>query len=155
MHPSPQDASEIPSLLRAARGAYGNAIAEMLAAAGFDDLPQNGHFVLAGMARHGASAVEMTKGLGVSRQSASHLIDTLVVRGYLERRVNDEDSRRLDLELTERGRSVAASVRAAVEQVDRELHDVLSDEQLAGLRAGLAALAALKEKTDGPHSHAS
>lgn len=142
------DPSDIPVLLRAARGAYSQAIAAMLAAAKFDDLPRNGPFVLGGMANHGGSAVEMIKGLGVTRQAASQLIDTLVVRGYLDRQVNNDDRRRMDIELTERGRAAAAVVRAAVENVDRELTATLSATELAGLRAGLAALATIRAGHD-------
>jgi DNA-binding MarR family transcriptional regulator len=142
-----QDPSDIPALLRGARGGYGHTIAAMLAAAGFEDLPRNGPFVLGGMANHGGSTVEIIRGLGVSRQAASQLIDTLVLRGYLDRQVNRDDRRRMDIELTERGRAAAAVVRAAVEKVDRQLTVKLSPAQLAGLRAGLAALATIKEET--------
>src|SRR6266566_8566963 len=41
----------IPALLRAARGTYAQAIRVRLAAAGFDDMPRNGPYVLGGMAR--------------------------------------------------------------------------------------------------------
>ncbi len=143
------DPSDIPALLRGARGAYGQTIAAMLAAAGFDDLPRNGPFVVGGMANHGGAAVEMIQSLGVSRQAASQLIDTLVLRGYLDRQVNRDDRRRMDIELTERGRAAAAVVRAAVKKVDRRLTAMLSPGELAGLRAGLAALATMKEKTQG------
>src|SRR5262249_56193637 len=88
----------------------GETVAAMLAAAGFDDLPRNGPFVLGGMANHGGSAVELIQGLGVSRQAASQLIDTLVLRGYLSRQVNRDDRRRLDIELTERGPAAAAGL---------------------------------------------
>jgi DNA-binding MarR family transcriptional regulator len=147
--PAAPDPSDIPVLLRGARGGYGNTIAAMLAAAGFEDLPRNGPFVLGGMANHGGSAVELIRGLGVSRQAASQLIDTLVLRGYLDRQVNRDDRRRMDIELTERGRAAAAVVRAAVEKVDRQLTAMLSPGELAGLRSGLAALAAIKESTEG------
>lgn len=144
-----QDPSDIPALLRSCRGAYGNTVAAMLAAAGFEDLPRNGPFVLGGMANHGGSAVDMIRGLGVTRQAASQLIDTLVLRGYLSRQVNSEDRRRMDVELTDRGRAAASVVRAAVEAVDRELTSALSPRDLAGLRAGLEALTAIKERTQG------
>jgi DNA-binding MarR family transcriptional regulator len=136
-------------MLRGARGAYGNTIAAMLVASGFEDLPRNGPFVLGGMANHGGSAVDMIRGLGVSRQAASQLIDVLVLRGYLDRQINPYDRRRLDIELTERGRAAAAVIRAAVEEIDRQLTATLSATELAGLRAGLAALAAIKQATQG------
>ena len=99
----PFDDANVPALLRAARGSYAHAIVAFLDAAGCDDLPQNGPFVLGGMANRQASAVDMIRGLGVTRQAASQLIDTLVVRGYLSREVNPADRRRLNVELTDRG----------------------------------------------------
>lgn len=138
----------IPALLRAARGAYGNAIRARLAAAGFDDLPRNGPFVLGGMANHGAVASDLVRQLGVSRQAASQLIDTLVLRGYLERRVNPDDRRRMTIELTDRGRSAAAAVREGVESVDDELTAMLSAQQLAGLVTGLEALCTIRERLE-------
>lgn len=143
------DPSDIPVLLRGARGSYGDAIAAMLAAAGFEDLPRNGPFVLGGMANHDGSAVDMIRGLGVSRQAASQLIDTLVLRGYLSRQINSDDRRRMDIQLTERGHAAAVVVRAAVKKVDRQLTAMLSPAELAGLRAGLTALATIKEKING------
>lgn len=137
----------IPALLRAARGSYAQAIATRLGTEGLGDLPRNGPFVLGGMANHGGSAVDMIRGLGVSRQAASQLIDALVLRGYLTREINPADRRRMDIELTERGRAAAAVIRAAVTHVDGELSRMLSPDELGGLRAGLAALGAISERT--------
>jgi DNA-binding MarR family transcriptional regulator len=146
-HPQDDEAS-IPALLRAARGGYANTIVSQLAAAGFDDLPRNGPFVLGGMANHGGSGVDMIRGLGVTRQAASQLIDTLVLRGYLVREVSPEDRRRMSIELTERGSAAAEVVGRAIGQVDDELAVMISPAEMAGLRAGLAALSQIKEHTD-------
>ena len=137
----------IPALLRGARGSYAYTIFAFLAGAGCDDLPQNGPFVLGGMANHRIPAVDMIRGLGVTRQAASQLIDTLVVRGYLVREVNPADRRRLNIMLTDRGRAAAEAVAAAVGQVDGELATMITPAELAGLRAGLTALAKIKERT--------
>jgi DNA-binding MarR family transcriptional regulator len=143
----PGDEASIPALLRGARGSYARTIAVFLAEAGCDDLPQNGPFVLGGAANHHASAVDMIRGLGVTRQAASQLIDTLVVRGYLSREVNPADRRRLNIELTDRGRAAAEAIATAIEQVDEELAAMITPAELAGLRAGLIALATIKERT--------
>ncbi|HEY3872152.1 MAG TPA: MarR family transcriptional regulator [Actinocrinis sp.] len=140
------DVATIPGLLRAARGAYALAIAERLAAAGFEDVPRNGPFVLGGMVNQGVSALEMTRGLDVSKQAASQLVDVLVLRGYLTRQINPADRRRMLIELTDRGRAAAAAIHAAVDEVDAELARRISPRQLAGLRAGLVALAEVKEE---------
>ena len=107
--------------MRWARGSYGQAVRRSLAIAGYDDLPRNGAFVLGGMANRGGSAADMIRGLGVTKQAASQLIDTLVLRGYLTREVDAEDRRRLTITLTERGRGAAETVRGAVESIDAEL----------------------------------
>jgi DNA-binding MarR family transcriptional regulator len=145
--PAAED-EEILVLLVRARGGYGNTISAHLAAAGFDDLPRSGPFVLGGMAGHRGSAVEMIRSLGVTRQAASQLIDTLVLRGYLSREINPEDRRRMNIVLTERGRAAAAAIRAGVDQVEAELARMLTPADLAGLRAGLAALGQIREKTE-------
>ncbi|HSZ41440.1 MAG TPA: MarR family transcriptional regulator [Trebonia sp.] len=141
------DDVSIPALLRGARGSYARTIAAYLAEAGCDDLPRNGPFVIGGMASHRASAVDMIRGLGVTRQAASQLIDTLVVRGYLSREVNPDDRRRMNIELTDRGRAAAAAIGTAIGQVDAELATMITPAELAGLRAGLLALATIKGRT--------
>ncbi len=83
----------------------------------------------------------------MSKQATSRLIDTLVLRGYLERRTNAEDRRRIEIELTERGRA-AAEVRDGVEAIDAELAAEISPAELAGLRAGLAALTLIRERSE-------
>ena len=138
----------IPALLRAARGAYGVAIGKRLAAASFDDLPRNGPFILGGMGNHGVAAGDLVRQLGVSKQAAGQLIDTLVLRGYLERQTNPDDRRRVTIALTDRGRAAATEVRAGVEEVDRELAARLTAEQLDGLRAGLVALTTIREQLE-------
>jgi DNA-binding MarR family transcriptional regulator len=143
----------LPALLRAARGAYGHAVRTRLAA-DFDDLPRNGPYVLGGMANHGGTAAQLIRELGVSKQAASQLIDTLVLRGYLVREVNPDDRRRMDINLTERGRAAADAVRTGVLSVDTELAAMITPEELAGLRAGLIALCDIRDRfedeTDEP-----
>ena len=140
--PSSADAGEvsIPVMLRAARGAYARAIAARLAAAGFDDLPRSGPYVLGGMANRDGSAAEVIRELRVTKQAASQLIDVLVLRGYLERQVNPDDRRRMTISLTDRGDAAALAVAAGIAAVDAELTGLLAPAQLAGLRAGLEAL---------------
>ena len=142
------DGVPIPALMRAARGAYGHAIRERLARAGYDDLPRNAPYVLGGMANHGVPSSQLVRELGVSKQAAGQLVDTLVLRGYLERRADPDDRRRITVELTERGTAAAAEVRAAIGEVDERLAGMLTDAQLRGLRAGLVALTAIREEME-------
>ena len=141
----PHDDVPLPALLRASRGAYIHAIRRRLLAAGFDDLPQNGPFVLGGMANHGASPGDLVRQLGVTKQATGQLIDTLVARGYLERQSDPDDRRRMLVELTARGRAAAAEVRESVQSVDADLARRIDARELAGLRAGLIALCDIRD----------
>jgi len=145
--PEPDDVV-VPALLRAARSSYGNAIRSSLALAGFDDVPRNGSYVLGGMANRNVTAAGLIRELGVSKQAASQLIDTLVIRGYLVRDVDPEDRRRQTLAITERGRAAAEAIRSAVAAVDTRLASMISAEEMAGLREGLLALAEIKEQME-------
>ena len=144
---SPDDVV-IPALLRAARGSYGNAIRISLAKAGFDDMPRNGSYVLGGIVNHGGQAHGLAGELRVSKQAASQLIDTLVLRGYLARSEHPTDRRRITVEPTERGRAAAAAIREGVLAVDAELATMITPEQLAAMREGLFALIGIRERLD-------
>lgn len=134
------DEVAFPALLRAARVTYGTAIREALSKEGCDDVPRNGIFVIGAIARTGAPLSRIIKELGVSKQAAGQLVDTLVLRGYLDRSVDPEDRRRQTVKLSERGRAAAAASRSAVERVDDELARRVSAEYIAHTRATLAAL---------------
>jgi DNA-binding MarR family transcriptional regulator len=133
----------LPVLLRAARNTYASAVQAPLANAGFDDIPRNGVFVIGAISRNDAPLAEIIRWLGASKQAAGQLVDTLVLRGYLERSIDDADRRRLRVSLTERGQAVAAITRAAVETVERRLLEKVGKERLAHTRATLMALARL------------
>jgi DNA-binding MarR family transcriptional regulator len=138
----------LPALLRAARGSYAQAIRARLAAAGCDDLPRNGPFLLGGVVNHGGHAQDLLRELGVSKQAASQLVDTLVVRGYLERQVDTDDRRRMRLAVTDRGRLAADATRAGVRAIDEELNEKLSPAGVSALRAGLFALIEIRERME-------
>lgn len=140
------DEVPLPALLRAARGVYARSIREHLVAEGYDDMPRNGPFVLGGMANRGASSADLLAALGVTRQAASQLVDTLVLRGYLTRAVNPTDRRRITITLTERGRAAGNTVLAGISAVDEQLAKRITAAELAGLRAGLLALAELSQE---------
>ena len=98
-----------PALLRAARRTYGSAVRAALAEAGCDDMPRNGSYVVGAIDRTGAPLSQIITELGVSKQAAGQLVDTLVARGYLDRSPDPDDRRRLTITLTERGHAAAAT----------------------------------------------
>jgi DNA-binding MarR family transcriptional regulator len=138
----------VPALLRHARGTYAAAMRRALDEAGYDDIPENGLYVIGGLAR-GAGDVtlgRLVRELRVSKQAAGQLVDTLVTRGYLTREGDPVDRRKLVITLTERGLDAAAVQGAARERIDADLHVLIGDGGLRSLRRGLAALVEIGRK---------
>ena len=144
MNESEQDPVQpvIPVLLRHARNTYGLAMRRALAEAGYDDLPRNALYVIGGLALDSADVPlgQLIRELRVSKQAAGQLVDTLVLRGYLERTVDAADRRKLTVTLTVRGRSAAAVQAAARERIDAELRARVSAEDIRRTRHTLGVL---------------
>ena len=132
----------MPALLRHARTTYGAAMRRALEEGGYDDVPKNGMYVIGGLAL-GAGEIPLSRliqELGVSKQAAGQLVDSLVLRGYLERTVDETDRRKLTVALTARGEAAAATQAVARMRVDAELEARVGAEDVARTRRTLAAL---------------
>ena len=139
----------LPVLLAEGRMTYGRAIREGYAEAGFDDIPKLGPRLLGGILRNGGavgSVSNVGKDFGISKQAASKLIDTLVIRGYIERGVDPEDRRLITLELTERGKEAAEIGGKAVDRVDRELEAAVGAAAIRQTREAVGALVELRHQ---------
>ena len=130
----------LPALLRAARNAYGKRIRAALAAVDCDDMPRNGIYVVGAIARINAPMAQIIEELGVSKQAAGQLIDTLVLRGYLLRTEDPQDRRRLKLDLTPRGQAAAAASAKVVDGMEAALVERLGRDHVAKAREVLWAL---------------
>jgi DNA-binding MarR family transcriptional regulator len=138
----------IPGLLRGARQAYGTVVRQAFADAGFEDIPRNGAFVLARVYDGSSEPSVLTRDLGISKQAVSQLIDTMVMRGYLERTPDPEDRRRMLLALTPRGEEAATVSWQAATGADDELTRRLTSDGVAALRAGLIVLCEMAEESE-------
>jgi DNA-binding MarR family transcriptional regulator len=142
----PEDVDpELPlaALLRAARATLGRAIRSALEAAGYDDLPANGPYVMSATSVAGVPLAAIIERLGLSKQAAGHLVDLLVLRGYLDRQVDPEDRRRLVVLPTDRGRAAAQVIREAADLLEADLVAAVGDAALRTTRRTLAFLATL------------
>jgi DNA-binding MarR family transcriptional regulator len=149
----------VPQLMRAARDVYRDAVRRALEDAGCDDLPRNGVLVLTGLDHLTpepafSPQADVVASLGLSKQSASQLIDTLVLREYFERRNDPVDRRRMEVRLTDRGRRAATAVHAATDAIDATIGELVTADELHGLRAGLGAYRVIHERA-GDEDHAS
>lgn len=142
----------VPQLMREARDVYRDAVREALDGARCDDIPRNAVFVLAGFDRRAperafSPQADVVASLGLSKQMASQLIDTLVLREYLERRNDPVDRRRMEVRLTDRGRSAAIAIHTAIDAIDATIGQLVTAEEFHGLRAGLAAYRLIRERS--------
>lgn len=140
-NPVPDDLS-MPVLLRHARNTYGAAMRRALNAAGYDDIPGNGLYVIGGLALDRADIPlgQLIREMRLSKQAAGQLVDTLVTRGYIDRSADKDDRRKLTVTLTERGRAAAAAQRAAREKVDADLLAKVGRDDVDRSRRTLAVL---------------
>jgi DNA-binding MarR family transcriptional regulator len=141
----------VPSLMREARDVYRDAVRRALEAVGCDDIPRNAVFVLAGLDHQGPDTgfspqADVVASLGLSKQMASQLIDTLVLREYLERRNDPVDRRRMEVRLTTRGGNAATAIQNAVDAIDATIANLITTDELDGFRAGLAAYKVIHER---------
>ena len=136
------EGSELPlaALLRMARSAMGRAIRRALEGAGYDDLPANGPFVISATSVAGIPLAAIIDRLGLSKQAAGHLVDLLVLRGYLDRHVDPEDRRRLVVVPTERGTAAALVIRQAADRLESRLVASVGTADLQATRRALRCL---------------
>jgi DNA-binding MarR family transcriptional regulator len=144
---TPSDIPSMPNLLRHAHARYGTMIRAALAADGYDDIPENGLYVIGGLARQrgGRPLGQLIIELGMSKQAAGQLVDALVVRGYLARHPDADDRRKLTLTLTERGKAAARVTGRARDAIDAELAARAGERDVERTRRTLAILIGIEE----------
>jgi DNA-binding MarR family transcriptional regulator len=88
----------------------------------------------------GASLSEVADHIGLTLPSMSALVDGLVNRNFVVRRTRQEDRRRMDLTLTERGETTLQSARKGTQEYLKEHFSPLSDAERGTLVRGMEIL---------------
>jgi DNA-binding MarR family transcriptional regulator len=112
------------------------------------ELSQLGHpdmrplhgFVLQAIGRHGTTAAELGRRLGVSKQAAGKTIDRLEQLGYVIRVPDSVDQRQKIVVLTDHGIDALQQSAAIFEQLRARWADVLGADRLRALEADLEAV---------------
>jgi DNA-binding MarR family transcriptional regulator len=114
------------------------ALHERLEARGWDDVrPQYGYVLLACRERP-TTSVEVAALLGVSKQAAAKLAETMVGAGLLRRTRSDLDARARPLTLTARGRRLLAVVEEVYAELEAGWADAIGRSRVEAVRSGLA-----------------
>jgi DNA-binding MarR family transcriptional regulator len=92
----------VETLLRASRAAIGELHRRLAERGHADTRPAHGYAFQA-IGPSGATASELGRALGITKQAAGQMVDELVRLGYVERRADPSDGRRRLVVLTPRG----------------------------------------------------
>jgi DNA-binding MarR family transcriptional regulator len=124
-----------------ARNTLGKRIRSALEDAGYDDLPANGPYVISATSVAGVPLAAIIDQLGLSKQASGHLVDLLVLRGYLDRGVDPVDRRRLIVSPTDRGTDAARVIRTAADALEADLVVAVGASDVQAARRVLACIA--------------
>ena len=98
---------------------------------------------------------DIEKRFGISRSTASKMVDLLVKKGFLERRTNAMDMRLRQLVLTERAKDLLETIRSDQEIVDNALTTGFSEEEkntaltlLNRMRENIQTAAGMRQLTE-------
>ena len=114
-----------------------------VAAAGFNDIGPAHFAILQAPTPDGARPTELAARGQMTKQAANRLIRHLERHGYLLLEPDPRDQRARTVRLTERGWQLIATIRATVEEVEREWAEQLGARRFAELRDALKELSAL------------
>jgi len=132
---------ELPLLLLAGfRAVIDEAHAE-LAARGHPELRPAHGFAMQAIGTFGATAADVGRRLGVSKQAAGKTIDRLAELGYVERGVESDDRRPKLVRITPRGPEALTLSAAAFKHVRARWTALLGTDRVAALEADLRKVA--------------
>ena len=89
---------------------------------------------------NGASLSEVADHIGLTLPSMSSLVDGLVSRNFVVRRTHEEDRRRMDLTLTQRGETTLQSARKGTQEYLKLRLEGLSESERVAVVKGMRVL---------------
>ncbi|MDX2295773.1 MULTISPECIES: MarR family winged helix-turn-helix transcriptional regulator [Streptomyces] len=108
-----------------------------LAEEGHPDMRPAHGFAMQAIGDRGATASEIGRRLGVSKQAAGKTVDRLLALGYAERADDPADARRKLVHLTPRGHDALARSAAVFDELRAEWSTVLGADRVRALEADL------------------
>ncbi|WP_250298914.1 MarR family winged helix-turn-helix transcriptional regulator [Streptomyces sp. A 4/2] len=131
---------ELPMLLFAGFRSMVDALHARLADEGHPDVRPAYGFAMQAIGLRGATASEVGRRLGVSKQAAGKTVERLEALGYAERAADPADGRRKLVLLTPRGVEVLVRSGQIFDELYAQWAQVLGAERLAGMEADLRAV---------------
>ncbi len=136
----PRNGFELPLLLFAGFRTIIDELHAELARQGHPEARPAHGFALQAIGAEGATASEIGRRLGVSKQAAGKTVDRLEALGYAERVDDPGDARRKVVRLTPHGLDLLARSAAVFEQIRGRWAAALGEQRLRELEDGIARL---------------
>lgn len=133
---------ELPLLLFGGFRAIIDRLHAELARQGHPDVRPVYGFAMQAIGRDGATASELGRRLGISKQAAGKTVDRLESLGYAERVDDAADGRRKLIRLTPRGIDSLVRAAAIFEELRAQWVEVLGAERLRALETDLRTMVA-------------
>ncbi|MBT2504760.1 MarR family transcriptional regulator [Streptomyces sp. ISL-98] len=131
---------ELPLLLFAGFRSFIDELHAELAEQGHPDVRPAHGFALQAVGPGGATAGELGRRLGVSKQAAGKTVERLERLGYVERADDPEDGRRKLVRLTPRGVDVLTRSAAIFDRLRARWVETLGEQRVGALEADLRAM---------------
>ncbi|MER7082731.1 DNA-binding transcriptional regulator, MarR family [Saccharopolyspora kobensis] len=131
---------ELPLLLFAGFRSLIDQLHAELAEQGHPDVRPAYGFAMQAIGPDGATASELGRRLGISKQAAGKTADRLEKLGYVERADDPDDARRKLLRLTDRGVDALTRSAAIFDDLRAQWAESLGAERLRDLESGLRAM---------------
>lgn len=128
-------------LLGLAYQGFADRLRASLAKQGFDDLGGAYGYVFRALADERLSQRELARRLGITDQGMAKILEEMIERGYVQRRVDPDDSRIKRLSLGHRGKAALRAARRFHAAFERELARELGTPAVRGLRHALQRIA--------------
>jgi DNA-binding MarR family transcriptional regulator len=132
---------ELPLLLLSGFRSIIDQLHAELAGQGHPDLRPAHGFAMQAIGAEGATATEVGRRLGVSKQAAAKTVDRLVALGYAERRGDADDRRQKTVLLTERGFDALYRSAVIFDQIRSAWAAALGVERVRALETDLQRMA--------------
>jgi DNA-binding MarR family transcriptional regulator len=132
---------ELPLLLFAGFRSLIDQLHAELATQGHPDVRPAYGFAMQAIGRDGATASDIGRRLGISKQAAGKTVDRLVTLGYAERVDDESDGRRKLVRLTPRGIDSLIRSAAIFDDLRSRWAGALGTKRLAELEAALRTVA--------------
>ena len=107
---------------------------------GWDDVRPAYGFVLLAARPSPTTSTELAALMGVTKQAASKVVDSMEEGGYVRRLAGDGDARRRPVELTARGRDLLVEVEAIYADLEAGWAEMIGRDALERLRADLVVV---------------